>query len=174
MARPYAIARGRCDPTARLRRFGAVPPPPTPPDLPAPRIRPAEDADVPAVLALWARARSAIAQTEDTPETIAALRALAPDALLVAEDPRTGAVVGTLVAAWDGWRGNMYRLAVLPEHRRRGIAIALVREGERRLHARGARRVNALVGREEEAAPGLWRRAGYAGDETVLRFVRNL
>ena len=23
-------------------------------------------------------------------------------------------IVGTLIVAWDGWRGNMYRLAVLP------------------------------------------------------------
>jgi hypothetical protein len=33
-------------------------------------------------------------------------------ALLVAE--ADGRVVGAIVAGWDGWRGNMYRLAVLP------------------------------------------------------------
>jgi ribosomal protein S18 acetylase RimI-like enzyme len=40
--------------------------------------------------------------------------------------------VGTLVAAWDGWRGNMYRLAVLPEHRRAGIGRELVDAGYER------------------------------------------
>jgi predicted MFS family arabinose efflux permease len=33
-----------------------------------------------------------------------------PEALLVAEVD--GVVVGSLIAAWDGWRGSFYRLAV--------------------------------------------------------------
>ena len=45
------------------------------------------------------------------------------------------ALSGTVIASWDGWRGAMYRLAVLPSLRRRGIAAALVDEGERRLQA---------------------------------------
>jgi ribosomal protein S18 acetylase RimI-like enzyme len=30
-------------------------------------------------------------------------------------------IAGTLIATVNGWRGNMYRLAVLPEHRRQDI-----------------------------------------------------
>ncbi|HEX5371017.1 MAG TPA: GNAT family N-acetyltransferase [Dehalococcoidia bacterium] len=36
-----------------------------------------------------------------------------------------GAVVGTFIVTFDGWRGNMYRLAVLPSLHRRGIARRL-------------------------------------------------
>jgi ribosomal protein S18 acetylase RimI-like enzyme len=36
-----------------------------------------------------------------------------------------GEIVGALIAAWDGWRGNMYRLAVREGHRREGIGLAL-------------------------------------------------
>jgi ribosomal protein S18 acetylase RimI-like enzyme len=127
-----------------------------------------------AVLALWARARSAAATTPDTPEALERLLAVGPGALLVAEHGQGGAIVGTLVAAWDGWRGNMYRLAVDPAHRRRGIALALVRAGERHLLAQGARRVSALVAHDEADAVGLWAAAGYARDEEIARFVRNL
>jgi ribosomal protein S18 acetylase RimI-like enzyme len=140
----------------------------------APQVRPAGPADVPAVIALWGRARSAAASTPDTAEAAQRLVETAPGTLLVAHATPGGEIVGALVAAWDGWRGNMYRLAVEPRHRRRGIAIALVREGERLLRAKGARRVTALVGRDEEPALALWTAAGYARDETIARFVRNL
>ena len=50
--------------------------------------------------------------------------------LLSSWPSETGAIVGALIAAWDGWRGNMYRLAVDKGHRREGIGLALTRAGE--------------------------------------------
>jgi hypothetical protein len=65
------------------------------------------------------------------------------------------------IAAWDGWRGNMYRLVVIREHRRRGIDRALVRAGEEYLRRQGAYRITALVAQEDEAASAFWESAGY-------------
>jgi len=135
-------------------------------------IRAAGTEDVPTVLALWKVSRTTHATTPDTRESLERLLAHDPLALLVAEDG--SGVVGTLIAAWDGWRGDMYRLAVRPEARRRGIALALVRAGEARLRECGAARVTALVGRGDEPAETLWRAAGYALDPAMERFVRNL
>ena len=135
-------------------------------------IRAATAADIDAVLAVWAEARSAAAQTQDDPKVVQQLLDRDPGALLVAEDD--GAVVGVLIAGWDGWRGNVYRLAVLPSHRRQGIARRLVEAGHERLRAQGAHRVTALVGGEEGGAHRLWRALGYQRDEFVHRFVRNL
>jgi ribosomal protein S18 acetylase RimI-like enzyme len=61
------------------------------------------------------------------------LRLLAadPGALLVAE--ADGRIVGALIAASDGWRASMYRLAVDRKYRRRGIAQRLIACGEARL-----------------------------------------
>jgi ribosomal protein S18 acetylase RimI-like enzyme len=75
---------------------------------------------------------------------------------------------------WDGWRGNMYRLAVHADHRRRGIARSLVEAGHDHLRSVGAPRITALVGAEETEAQALWRAAGYERDEKIVRFVRNL
>jgi ribosomal protein S18 acetylase RimI-like enzyme len=111
-----------------------------------------------------------VSVTPDTPEAVQAL--LDRSLLLVAIDGDE--VVGTLVVGWDGWRGNMYRLAVREDHRRRGIARSLVGAGHDYLRAVGARRITALVGAGEEEAAGLWRAAGYSFDETIVRFVRNL
>ena len=135
-------------------------------------IRAATAADVDAVLAVWAAARSAAARTPDDPDVVRLLLDRDPGALLVAE--AGGEIVGALIAGWDGWRGNVYRLVVLPAHRRQGIGRRLVEAGHDRLRALGARRVTALVGGEEGAAHGLWRAVGYQRDEFVHRFVRDL
>ncbi len=96
----------------------------------------------------------------------------AAESLLVAE--ADGVIVGALIAAWDGWRGNMYRLAVRPEYRRRGVGLALLRGGEERLRRQGARRITALVGYEDEVASVFWESAGYPQDHQIGRRVRNL
>jgi GNAT superfamily N-acetyltransferase len=44
-----------------------------------------------------------------------------------------GRIVGSVIGGWDGWRGNIYRLAVVPEYRRLGIARRLVKEVSRAL-----------------------------------------
>jgi ribosomal protein S18 acetylase RimI-like enzyme len=136
-------------------------------------IRPATTDDIGSVLQLWATARSANASTPDTPEAVNSLLQTSPGALLLAEDATQG-VVGAIVAAWDGWRGNMYRLAVHPDHRRKGIALQLVEAAERHLETKGARRITALVAHEELEAVGLWTRAGYLRDTTIARFVKAL
>jgi ribosomal protein S18 acetylase RimI-like enzyme len=92
----------------------------------------------------------------------------------VAEQPEEHGIVGAVIAGWDGWRGNMYRLAVDAQHRRRGIARALVGAGERHLRSKGARRITALVAHEELDAVGFWTEAGYARDTTIARFVKQL
>jgi ribosomal protein S18 acetylase RimI-like enzyme len=137
-----------------------------------PRIRPARLSDFDRVLALWGVARSAHARTPDTAEVLSVLVERDPDALLVAE--ADGEIVGTLIAAFDGWRGGMYRLAVAPGWRRRGVGSALIGEGERRLRAAGARRIAALIGSEDEVAAAVWEAAGYDRDPYIARYVKNL
>jgi ribosomal protein S18 acetylase RimI-like enzyme len=135
-------------------------------------IRPAESSDAGAVLALWEGERSRHASTPDRVEDIRRLIADSPGALLVAEEQ--GEIVGVLIAAWDGWRGNLYRLAVREDRRRQGLGLALLRAGEEYLRGRGARRVTALVAFDDDAAAGFWDSAGYPQDEEIGRRVRNL
>jgi ribosomal protein S18 acetylase RimI-like enzyme len=135
-------------------------------------IRRCSEEDAQAVLDLWAEERSEHASTADRLEDVERLTEDSPAALLVAE--RGGEIVGALIAAWDGWRGNMYRLAVSKEHRREGIGIALTRAGEEYLSSCGVRRVTALVAFDDETAGGFWGAAGYPQDREIGRRVRNL
>ena len=123
------------------------------------------------MLELWRQAE-AVPSVSDDPAGLAVLLETSGDALLVAE--ADGRLVGTIIAGWDGWRGNLYRLAVLPTARRRGIALLLVAEAERRLTGKGARRLSALVMSEHDPAVALWLAAGYHHDHRVGRYVRTL
>jgi ribosomal protein S18 acetylase RimI-like enzyme len=133
-------------------------------------IRTASVEDIAAVLDLWAAAGSAPSIT-DSSDGLSRLLAADPGALLVAE--ATGVVVGSLIAGWDGWRGSFYRLAVSPEHRRKGLGTMLLREGEQRLRERGAVRLTAIVSDDEEGAMAFWRAAGYEHQRHRARFVRH-
>ncbi len=136
-------------------------------------IRSATGDDVEEVLAFWTVATVEDSSTDD----VAGVRALvegAPGSLLLAtDDAGEGKVIGTVIAGWDGWRGSMYRLAVAPEQRRKGIATALVREGERSLQRQGARRLHLIVGEGGAAAESFWTAAGYR-PTGQKRFVKNL
>ena len=129
----------------------------------------AVDAD--AILALWNTSDVDVSAT-DTLEHVR--RAIAhPDAaFVVAVDD--GQIVGSVIGAFDGWRGNVYRLVVHPEHRRRGIARGLVGEVERVFADWGVQRVTALVVRDRQPAREFWAAMGYFPDERMLRHVRSL
>lgn len=137
------------------------------------RIRRCRRSDVRAVQNLWARARSDHASTTDRLEDVERLVADgSPAALLVAED--AGEIVGAVIAGWDGWRGNIYRLAVRDDHRRMGIGIALTRAAEDYFRSRGVGRVTALVAFDDGAAGAFWDAAGYPQDHEIGRRVRNI
>ena len=137
-------------------------------------IRPARPDEVRQVLALWQEADSTPSVT-DTPGELMKLLGEAVAVLLVAE--ADGRLVGTVIGGWDGWRGNIYRLAVSPAYRRRGLARALVAEADRWLARMGARRISALVEHDHPWATDFWdslAASGYRHDERMRRYVKTL
>jgi ribosomal protein S18 acetylase RimI-like enzyme len=135
-------------------------------------IRPCRLEECAAVLAVWARA-GAIPSPTDTLEEVNLLVREHADSLLVAI--RQGSIVGSIIGGWDGWRGNIYRLAVAPEARRAGLARRLVDAAERMLVSKGARRISALVERHEAHAVGFWDALadrGWHRDERMMRYVK--
>ena len=128
--------------------------------------------ECPQVLELWKSAEAIPRPTDTLPDLQRMVREH-PDTLLVGEED--GRLIGTVIAGWDGWRGGIYRLAVRPECRRRGVAQALVAEAERRLVARGARRLNAMVARDEVQARAFWDAApGWGRDARWQRYTKDI
>nr|WP_062338682.1 GNAT family N-acetyltransferase [Herbidospora sakaeratensis] len=133
-------------------------------------IRPATPADVDAILEFWVAAAEGTDRRDD-PAKVHALIERDPEALLVYE--LDGAVVGTVIAGWDGWRAHLYRLAVAPQARRRGLARQLIAAAEERFKALGAFRVDAMVLHDNTDAHPAWAATGYVMQEQWGRWVRH-
>ncbi|WP_369207598.1 GNAT family N-acetyltransferase [Streptomyces sp. PU-14G] len=135
------------------------------------RIRPAGEGDIDQVLAFWREAAEGTSVSDDR-DGVARLIARDPEALLLAE--HDGQLVGTVIAGWDGWRCSLYRLAVLPSHRRRGVSRGLLTAAEERFAALGGRRGDAMVLDDNERAHRAWKAAGYAPQPQWSRWVKSL
>jgi len=72
-----------------------------------------------------------------------------------------GQVVGTTMAGYDGHRGWMYSVAVLPTHRKRGIGAALVSHAEQALVQRGCAKINLQITGGNEVVIGFYEALGY-------------
>ena len=134
-------------------------------------IRPAQPADLDAVVDLWSREGGPTSMPCGIAEADALLRR-DPDALLVAV--ADGTMVGTLIVGWDGWRCHLYRLVVEPAWRRRGVASRLVAEATRRARALGAKKIEALIALANPPAIEFWEAQGLELDRRDGRWMMPL
>ena len=128
--------------------------------------------DLSAVLRLWQEAEVTPPGPTDSLEGLTRLIHDPGGLLLVATIG--GQIVGSVIGGWDGWRGSIYRLAVSPASRRRGIARELVAEISRALFAKGAERISALVEHEHGWATDFWDSldgVGYQRDPKFIRYI---
>ncbi|WP_075738301.1 GNAT family N-acetyltransferase [Streptomyces acidiscabies] len=134
-------------------------------------IRAASPEDLDTVLAFWRTAAEGTSISDDR-AGVERLVARDPEALILAESG--GELVGTVIAGFDGWRCHLYRLAVHPGRRRRGIGSALLAAAEERFVRLGGRRGDAMVLTRNETAHHAWAAAGYSPEEKWRRWVKPL
>ena len=134
--------------------------------------RHATETDAEAVLEFWSRAAEDSGRPADSAVALHRMINRDAQALELALDGE--AIVGTLIAGFDGWRCGLYRLAVGPEHRGAGIARTLLEHAEARLRALGATRVTAMVLDENELGAGFWRASGFTPQSDWSRWVKSL
>jgi len=88
-----------------------------------------------------------------------------PAMLLVASDGTN--VVGSIMAGYDGHRGSIYALAVLPAYRFDQIATNLVIEAEKQLIAAGCTKINLQIRSSSAQAQQFYKTLGYAAEDRI-------
>ena len=128
-------------------------------------IRAATMDDMPALIELWTVAGLTF-RPGDVPAELRAVLARDPELVLLADDGQVlaAAVLGT----FDGRRGWVNRLATRPGQRGQGHATALLTELERRLAAKGCRKVNLLIEADNRPVTGFYGQNGYSADQLIF------
>jgi ribosomal protein S18 acetylase RimI-like enzyme len=82
-----------------------------------------------------------------------------------------GKLLGAVVATHDSRKGWINRLAVDPEHRRRGYEGRLIAAAEEALREQGMQVIAALIETNNPASLALFQRMGYAEIDTGIHYL---
>ena len=128
-------------------------------------IRLAKIEDYDAMIGLWnstEQSKRALNPVDDSREGIERYLKRNPATCFVAsKNDGTQELAGVILAGHDGRRGIVHHLCVHPDHRRQGIARALVQRAEDALRNEGISKVFGLVFRDNAAANAFWENRGY-------------
>jgi len=127
-------------------------------------IRSFKETDIENVVSLW-KDCSLTVPWNDPEKDIQRKLGVQPDLFLVCEEKNR--IIGSVMAGFDGHRGWLYYLAVLPEQREQKVGTALVGEAEDRLKKRGCPKVNLMVRTGNSTVIDFYRKLGYQVDEVV-------
>ena len=123
------------------------------------------------LLALWQRAglHSLKPQGRDSRASLTQQLASGIQTILGLEV--NGQLVGAVVATHDSRKGWINRLAVDPDHRRRGYAARLVSEAEQVLREQGMHVIATLVENDNPSSLALFHKAGYAEIDSGIYYL---
>ena len=77
------------------------------------------------------------------------------------------AVIGTVMAGYDGHRGWIYSVAVSPAHRRRNVGSQLVRFAEGALARKGCMKVNLQILEGNESVIAFYASLGFSVEKRI-------
>jgi hypothetical protein len=99
------------------------------------------------------------------PSAVLAAKLEIDDLVFVAEI--NGSLAGACMAGYDGHRGWLYAVAVLPEYRRSGTGAALVETAVQALKSAGCIKVNLQIRAGNEAVMSFYKALGFSQEERV-------
>jgi ribosomal protein S18 acetylase RimI-like enzyme len=117
-----------------------------------------------AVVDLW-RKCSLVVPQNDPVEDIQRKLVFQPDLFFVAL--LAGKVIGSIMVGYEGHRGWMNYLAVLPEHQRCGYGRKLVEKAVDELKRLGCLKVNLQVRRSNVSVVEFYKHLGFKDDDVV-------
>jgi ribosomal protein S18 acetylase RimI-like enzyme len=127
-------------------------------------IRPFELTDKPAVINLWHECGLVVAWN-DPEKDIQRKLAVNPELFLVALVDDT--LVGTVMGGYEGHRGWINYMAVLPDHQGKGIGRQLIEQTESNLLALGCPKINLQVRSTNTQIIEYYKTLGFSEDHAV-------
>ncbi len=127
-------------------------------------IRAYQGNDEAAVVELW-RICELTRPWNDPHKDIARKLQVQPELFLVGQ--WQGQLIASAMFGYEGHRGWLNYLAVLPEHQRKGHAKALMAHGEALLLALGCPKINLQVRSSNDQVLAFYQSLGYSDDQVV-------
>lgn len=117
------------------------------------------------VISLWTRAGLELSPSDSREGLLQKLQR-DPDLFLAAVSGTT--IIGTIMGCYDGRRGWINHLTVLPSAQGQGVGAYLMHEVEQRLHQKGCPKVNLLIEPANAAVQSFYHRLGYQRDDLIF------
>ena len=127
-------------------------------------IRPYKTYDEEEVINLWNKCGLIVPQN-DPKEDIDTKMAFQPDLLFVGL--LKGKVIASVMAGYEGHRGWINYLAVLPEFQRQGYARLMMEKAEEILNEMGCLKINLQIREGNKAVIAFYESIGYNDDHVV-------
>ena len=89
-----------------------------------------------------------------------------PELFIVAESE--GQLVGSVMAGYDGHRGWIYYLSVLPQCQSQGVGKRLVQQAEQRLLDKGCPKIQLMIRSDNSSVQAFYETLGYEAGEVVV------
>lgn len=89
-----------------------------------------------------------------------------PELFIVAE--QDGLLLGSVMAGYDGHRGWIYYLSVLPQYQSQGLGKELVQQAEQRLRSKGCPKIQLMIRLDNSSVQDFYRALGYEQAEVVV------
>ena len=128
------------------------------------QIRKYQHQDKTALVSLWEQVFPD-APSHNEPSRMIDEKIAIDDLIFIAEVK--GAIVGACMAGYDGHRGWLYAVAVLPEFRRKNIGTQLVDFAMQALKSKGCKKVNLQIRSTNTKVASFYQSLGFAAEDRL-------
>ena len=89
-----------------------------------------------------------------------------PELFIVAQ--QNAQLVGSVMAGYDGHRGWIYYLSVLPQYQSLGVGKSLVSQAEQRLRDKGCPKIQLMIRQDNSAVQAFYQTLGYEPAQVLV------
>jgi ribosomal protein S18 acetylase RimI-like enzyme len=137
------------------------------------QTRQAQLTDFDELYAMWQQVCDQLYPVAEEKARFVAMMQLNPDLCLVVTD-EVGAIIGSILGAFDGRNGSIHRLIIASQHQQKGLGKMLISELEKLLKARGIKKFTAQIHAQNTIVAPFYEKLGFSEMNYVKTFYKDL